>query len=646
MDTVTISDLLSVEDIGSTDVLPIVNGGSTKKVSIDKLGDVFTTKTYVTNKIQEAIASAAGDFGFTPIVVQTLPTQDIDEHTIYLVPKTGETGDIYDEYIYINNAWEHIGSTSVDLSNYLAKNNTISFTPSGDYNPATKKYVDDIASGKQDNLTAGSNITIDANNVISATGGGSNVIANPTLAGTEDALTGLQVGETKYKVDDIYPTELKLGTGTGTETKIVQTTQYGDPEIAVNYAVTTNVGTFWMTALEPNMTGKKLKSFTIKTKNSNRKMTIMGSMVPAGDPYENRSTLSALAVTTNQDSSTKAIVELNTVAGIHKYYLDGTDPNVTIVTQSYIDNCPASVGLLKTGDTESFYYNNNMPSNGYGYYWNGTGNTYTERLGLIFEYETEVEVEVPAIELKLNDNTKLSCNITSTSIGATQWENIVIDFMGDSITEGYPSNVVTKSYCETLAEKLGSTAKIYGIGGSTIANGSDAMYSRVLNMNSTADLIFIFGGTNDFAIQSRVLGNQFTTSNNVRTLNTDTSTFYGGLNQLCLNLLSAFPYSTYVFLTPLHRNNYESQPTDLQANSNGLYLDQYVECIKNVAKWFSIPVIDLYGESSLYPLDSTQRSQYFVGSSDGVHPNQEGHDIIAQCIYDKLKSITKKGETL
>lgn len=143
MDTVTISDLLSVEDIGSTDVLPIVNGGSTKKVSIDQLGDVFTTKPYVTNKIQEAIASASGDFGFTPVVVQTLPTQNIDEHTIYLVPKQGSTGDVYDEYLYINDAWELIGSTEVDLSNYLAKNNTTSYTPSGDYNPATKKYVDD-----------------------------------------------------------------------------------------------------------------------------------------------------------------------------------------------------------------------------------------------------------------------------------------------------------------------------------------------------------------------------------------------------------------------------------------------------------------------------------------------------------------------
>lgn len=30
-----------------------------------------------------------------------------------------------------------------NLSNYLAKNNTTEFTPTGDYNPATKKYVDD-----------------------------------------------------------------------------------------------------------------------------------------------------------------------------------------------------------------------------------------------------------------------------------------------------------------------------------------------------------------------------------------------------------------------------------------------------------------------------------------------------------------------
>lgn len=56
------------------------------------------------------------------LVVQTLPTQDISTTTIYLVPKqTAETQDIYDEYIYVNNAWEHIGTTQIDLSNYYTK---------------------------------------------------------------------------------------------------------------------------------------------------------------------------------------------------------------------------------------------------------------------------------------------------------------------------------------------------------------------------------------------------------------------------------------------------------------------------------------------------------------------------------------------
>ncbi|MBQ3330814.1 MAG: hypothetical protein IJG87_06515 [Ruminococcus sp.] len=35
---------------------------------------------------------------------------------------------------------------------------------------------------------------------IAQKGGGTNVVANPTLAGTEADLVGLQVGDTKYKI--------------------------------------------------------------------------------------------------------------------------------------------------------------------------------------------------------------------------------------------------------------------------------------------------------------------------------------------------------------------------------------------------------------------------------------------------------------
>lgn len=73
-------------------------------------------------EMNTAIGTAIGNINsFDMAVVQTLPTEDISTHTIYLVPKTGETNDVYDEYIYINKAWEMIGNTQIDLSNYVQK---------------------------------------------------------------------------------------------------------------------------------------------------------------------------------------------------------------------------------------------------------------------------------------------------------------------------------------------------------------------------------------------------------------------------------------------------------------------------------------------------------------------------------------------
>ena len=47
-------------------------------------------------------------------------------------------------YLYDGSKWVPIDKgTSIDLSNYLPKDNTVAFNPTGNYNPATKKYVDD-----------------------------------------------------------------------------------------------------------------------------------------------------------------------------------------------------------------------------------------------------------------------------------------------------------------------------------------------------------------------------------------------------------------------------------------------------------------------------------------------------------------------
>lgn len=55
------------------------------------------------------------------IVVNVLPTENIDTSAIYLVPSaTPGTSNTYDEYMYINNNWEKLGGNLViDLSNYV-----------------------------------------------------------------------------------------------------------------------------------------------------------------------------------------------------------------------------------------------------------------------------------------------------------------------------------------------------------------------------------------------------------------------------------------------------------------------------------------------------------------------------------------------
>ena len=55
-------------------------------------------------------------------VVNELPTSDISVSTVYLLKTSDtETGNLYTEYIYVNNAWEKLGTQTLDLSDYYHK---------------------------------------------------------------------------------------------------------------------------------------------------------------------------------------------------------------------------------------------------------------------------------------------------------------------------------------------------------------------------------------------------------------------------------------------------------------------------------------------------------------------------------------------
>lgn len=64
-------------------------------------------------------AAIAGITGFHAEIVSVLPSTG-ETNILYLVAKsTTASGNGYDEYLYINGAWELIGSTDIDLSGYV-----------------------------------------------------------------------------------------------------------------------------------------------------------------------------------------------------------------------------------------------------------------------------------------------------------------------------------------------------------------------------------------------------------------------------------------------------------------------------------------------------------------------------------------------
>lgn len=92
--------------------------------AVDTADAALTTKKYVDDAIG-AVAHLKLE------VVQTLPTTDIKTDVIYLVPKgEGKTG--YREWVRVNDAWEEIGDTDIDLTDYLDKTATVAGVAFGD----------------------------------------------------------------------------------------------------------------------------------------------------------------------------------------------------------------------------------------------------------------------------------------------------------------------------------------------------------------------------------------------------------------------------------------------------------------------------------------------------------------------------------
>ena len=223
------------------------------------------------------------------------------------------------------------------------------------------------------------------------------------------------------------------------------------------------------------------------------------------------------------------------------------------------------------------------------------------------------------------NNCKLKCVYTETTSGDSEISTESGTFgallssastwyvIGDSISD--TALLPQTKYMTVLGNKFNNlTINNVGKDGSHFTNKTTG-YSTFATLlgklpSNEPNVITIFGGVNDY-IQSCTIGD---------ISSTDTSNFYGALNSFVAALNSKYANAKKLFIIPLNMRAGVFSTNSNGTNSLGNTLQQYRDAIIAVCKANNIEYIDLHEDAELQP---------DLISSDGLHPTQDGHKLLA-----------------
>lgn len=209
--------------------------------------------------------------------------------------------------------------------------------------------------------------------------------------------------------------------------------------------------------------------------------------------------------------------------------------------------------------------------------------------------------------------------------------------LGDSITEGAKAegwqwHRYIDSWCKSNG--INSIVTNLGIGGTSVCTSSyvsdrlKPFVNRLDTIPADADIVVIFGGTNDWG-NNAILGN---------ITDTGTSSFYGAYKYILEWLAINRPNAKVMTMTPLKRYYRGGGTTWVNAqttpNNKGNILPDYVRAVKEVSEMYAIPCVDLHNESGLNPVLESVRNR-FIG--DGLHPTAEGNKKMYPVILNKMR---------
>ncbi|MBO5199163.1 MAG: SGNH/GDSL hydrolase family protein [Lachnospiraceae bacterium] len=219
-------------------------------------------------------------------------------------------------------------------------------------------------------------------------------------------------------------------------------------------------------------------------------------------------------------------------------------------------------------------------------------------------------------------------------------ENKKINFLGDSITQGVGTSGKEAIFLNVLKQNAGlAEARNYGISATryAIQKGTkerpkdnyvdvNSFSERFDQMDDDADAVVVFGGTNDYGHGDAPLG-----CFEDRT----PDTFYGACHYLFSGLVKKYLGKPVVIMTPLHRCS-ERSTFACTEEKPFRTLREYVVIIREVAEYYSRPVLDLYAQSGLQPEIPEIKQAYIP---DGLHPNDAGHQVMAHKLEVFLRSL-------
>ncbi len=209
-----------------------------------------------------------------------------------------------------------------------------------------------------------------------------------------------------------------------------------------------------------------------------------------------------------------------------------------------------------------------------------------------------------------------------------------VSFLGDSITEGWGTSDPEYRYDRVLCRRAGlSKTYNYGIGGTCFSYHSGSRPSdnpkydlyfcgRAALMDPDTDLIVVFGGTNDYGHGKDPFGDEFS--------ETRLDTYCGAVNYVMSVIPEAYPGVPFVFMTPMKRYCGEIK------NAVGKRLSDYVDYMISAADARGVPVLDLYHDLGIDPDKPEDFEKYTI---DGLHPNDAGHAVIADKLYEFLITL-------